>query len=653
MEVNLQTSVITAGAAAGSAAATANGLVSRKNEASVSATASFHDALRQVSSNGQGTTGDGNTTRTDNGSQPSMSGDTAKQEGAQPTAGMVGAEKESTTEFQKGRANDGQNFATKTALENKKECESGKSKPGASAPSVAAMLVAAQVPVTVAPAVSKSGNELKLGGARDSSAAAEATTPPVNTPTTGTAAHAPVKARTTAAAGTESMNVVTADVLSASSSQADTGKQTAVKRPATVPGPVPKGAPAASATVVTATAVSDASFGDAQPARFDTSRGKTKNNTTKDSTQAGKTASDSVEATPSAPLATGIAADAVAGMSATDAFHYVKGTQVDGKQPARSRSASKPAANPANAEATVDAIRTPDKKVMEKNGLAPPSTTGVQAAGDTERTARQGSGGGLRDGNADSRSSNSDKGQTAKDQATEKMARGPNIATFAQAAKKDGGSGQDNSPNPASAAANIVGPTPGSASGAVTRAGNATTSPTAQFGSKSVATQRDVGIANIPRTSAVGADGSIWSPRNAQLIGKANQAEMRIYMDTGQLGRLELRTWATGNRISTMISTQRPETHWLLSNGVGTLHQALNDHNLQVERIDVVWNPGGYTGGHTGSSATGSGAEGNRQGTPLPWSETATAAVAGRATEETTTSSTALPYLEGRLSVRV
>jgi hypothetical protein len=155
-------------------------------------------------------------------------------------------------------------------------------------------------------------------------------------------------------------------------------------------------------------------------------------------------------------------------------------------------------------------------------------------------------------------------------------------------------------------------------------------------------------------TVSGGADAAIAGLRNAQLSSKAGQSEMRIQMDAAGLGPVELRTWATGNRIATTITAARPEAHWLLSNGVGTLHQALSDHNLQVERIDVVWNAGGNASGRGGNPSTGGGSAGsNGQGAPRPWEGTPTAEPAVTHTDEATTSSGTISYLEGRLSVRV
>ena len=152
-------------------------------------------------------------------------------------------------------------------------------------------------------------------------------------------------------------------------------------------------------------------------------------------------------------------------------------------------------------------------------------------------------------------------------------------------------------------------------------------------------------------------DNSVAAAYSAQLVGKAGRSEMRIQFEAEGLGPVELRAAAAGNTIGATITTERPETHWLLANSVGTLHQALADHNVQVERIDIVFNSPGNAGQQGGGGAAagsnGGGAHSNGQGSARPWAGTSSGGLATVAVEEATTSSAASLYWEGRLSVRV
>lgn len=85
--------------------------------------------------------------------------------------------------------------------------------------------------------------------------------------------------------------------------------------------------------------------------------------------------------------------------------------------------------------------------------------------------------------------------------------------------------------------------------------------------------------------------------QSARLAGNAGESEMNIALRADALGAVELRAHVTGDLVGASISVERHDAHALLSNDLGTLHQALNDRQLRVGDVKV------FQGG-LGSDAT-------------------------------------------------
>lgn len=631
MEVNLQTSVITAGAESSGADAPASELANEQDNAGSRSHISFQDVLRQASLSAQEPkTGSGDANLACEERKPSSVVGTAQSVARSSAAAVAGCGKSPLSEVQNSVTTHGQKSTVKTAEGKSKESQGNKLKSVLPFPAAAA----AQVPMnTVVSAASGPDIEQNSREAEGTPAGADAMK-------SVSGMVLPRASTRTSSADKSGLSIVANDSASVRAAWTGAERNTEGTTVTTAPGQKPPELPQVADPATVAMAADGGSYGNTGPSRLNQ---KTRGEAAEVSKQARDNSSGSGETKTEAQLASGVTAAAMAETTANAVRIHADRDQTETQQSKGNQEASKSMSSPGYIEGAVGTLRTPKGRIAKNTGSTIPSIVPVQETTGVGKTEEQGLG--TRDGSSSSRSSDSGRSRGAKNSVPGKAATEPNAPMFAQAMAKDNGNSHGNSPNAANAATSAVGNTGNT--------GSNTASHTGVFGIKAVVAQRDAGVAPAPGTSSAGAENGLSTVRNAQLVGKANQAGIHIHMDTERLGPLEMRTWAAGNRITTMISTQRPETHWLLSNGVGALHQALNDHNLQVERIDVVWNPGGYTGGHTGGSATGSGAEGNRQGTPLPWSETATAAVAGRATEETTTSSTALPYLEGRLSVRV
>ena len=75
--------------------------------------------------------------------------------------------------------------------------------------------------------------------------------------------------------------------------------------------------------------------------------------------------------------------------------------------------------------------------------------------------------------------------------------------------------------------------------------------------------------------------------QSAQFSQNAVQSEMRIHLSTEAMGSVELRTTVQQDRIAAAITVQRSETQSALIGELPSLHQALQDRQLQVERFDI------------------------------------------------------------------
>jgi hypothetical protein len=291
-------------------------------------------------------------------------------------------------------------------------------------------------------------------------------------------------------------------------------------------------------------------------------------------------------------------------------------------------------------------------KTRELTGAHPAPGTAVPGPSGAESAATRGHSDAAGQNSHSDSTANSDKGQAAGDAAAGKPAANTTGARAfgSQVGAAHDPSGHAAAANPATTVANTA--SGGTSAGAGARAPGAGVSNGWPFSPAAIAGQSDAGVAG--GAAAMG-DGAVAGAYSAQMVARAARSEMRIQFQADGLGPVELRAAAEGNTIGATITTDRPETHWLLASGVGTLHQALADHNVQVERIDIVFNSPGNggqaSGGGTGSGG-GSGAQSNEQGTARPWAGTASSGIASVAVEEATTSSGTSLYRGGRLSVR-
>jgi hypothetical protein len=353
-----------------------------------------------------------------------------------------------------------------------------------------------------------------------------------------------------------------------------------------------------------------------------------------------------------------VTAAAASAAAVAPAARLVIPGQSDARQVDRAQAASKPAEISGPSSAATSAGAAQNARVPEMPGVRATSAAAIQGpAGVDSSTPREHSNSSGQNGHPDSSSANSDKTQTAAGAPAKQTVSGMGASTFgSQIGATHDASGHSATANPL--AASVNGPNGGTTAGTPGTASRAAEAGPANGGTYSpaaIAGQRDAGVADAGTMAATG-DASIAGAYSAQLLGKAGRSEMRIQFEADGLGPVELRAAATGNTIGATISTDRPETHWLLANGVGTLHQALTDRNVQVERIDILLNSPGNGGRPSGGSAnpgSGGGAHSNDRSPARPWPGTASAGFVTVAPEEATTSSAASFYREGRLSVRV
>jgi hypothetical protein len=315
------------------------------------------------------------------------------------------------------------------------------------------------------------------------------------------------------------------------------------------------------------------------------------------------------------------------------------------------RSIPKSAGNAGQSSPASLTVAMQDTKMANIAGAHVTSGTAAQGtAGADSAATRQHSNSSGQNNHPDSSPVNSDKGSTATGKST---ANETGAGVFgAQVAAPHEVSGHASAANPLTVSVSSGGTNSSTAATAV-QAGRAGTPNGGPFTPKAIAGQRDAGVAGGVVPSV---DAAVAGAYGAQMLGKAGRSEMRIQFEAEGLGPVELRAAAAGNTIGATITTDRPETHWLLANGVGNLHQALADHNVQVERIDILLNSpgnGGRPGGGGANTGNGGGAYSNERAPARPWPGSVSAGISTIAPEEATTSSVASLYREGRLSVRV
>jgi len=75
--------------------------------------------------------------------------------------------------------------------------------------------------------------------------------------------------------------------------------------------------------------------------------------------------------------------------------------------------------------------------------------------------------------------------------------------------------------------------------------------------------------------------------QSARLAGNLGASEMNVSLRTEGLGAVELRTHVTGDTVGASISVERHDAHAMLTNDLGSLHQALNDRQLRVGDVKL------------------------------------------------------------------
>lgn len=94
----------------------------------------------------------------------------------------------------------------------------------------------------------------------------------------------------------------------------------------------------------------------------------------------------------------------------------------------------------------------------------------------------------------------------------------------------------------------------------------------------------------------------------ASMLQSRGKTEMRVAIQTKNLGPLELHAVLHGGRLGASIAVGNNEAHTLLTNNLPSLQQVLNDRNLPVEHLSVLnasTSSGTNTGSHGGSQSGG------------------------------------------------
>lgn len=104
---------------------------------------------------------------------------------------------------------------------------------------------------------------------------------------------------------------------------------------------------------------------------------------------------------------------------------------------------------------------------------------------------------------------------------------------------------------------------------------------------------------SLPTTSA--ADQPLVS--GARLTDHPGQTEIRIEMQAGSLGAVELRAHISGDQIGASIAVEHHDAQIMLTNDLPALHTALAEKNLHFNTVSVSQGMGASMGGGSGSDA--------------------------------------------------
>ena len=101
--------------------------------------------------------------------------------------------------------------------------------------------------------------------------------------------------------------------------------------------------------------------------------------------------------------------------------------------------------------------------------------------------------------------------------------------------------------------------------------------------------------------ASAGAEQNVVS--SAHLLDHAGQTEIRIEMQGGSLGGVELRAHMSGNDIGASIAVEHHDVQAMLANDLPALHNALIEKNLRVDYLNVSQGMPGSLSGGPGSDA--------------------------------------------------
>jgi len=93
---------------------------------------------------------------------------------------------------------------------------------------------------------------------------------------------------------------------------------------------------------------------------------------------------------------------------------------------------------------------------------------------------------------------------------------------------------------------------------------------------------------------------------NAQLTNAAGQSEMRIAMQTDNLGAIELHARVTGDQVGAAILVEKRDAHAALAVELPALQQALSDKQLRVEQVALTQGSLSSANGDAGANAQNS-----------------------------------------------
>jgi len=80
-------------------------------------------------------------------------------------------------------------------------------------------------------------------------------------------------------------------------------------------------------------------------------------------------------------------------------------------------------------------------------------------------------------------------------------------------------------------------------------------------------------------------------------VDHSGQTEIRIEMQAGSLGVVELRAHVSGDQVGASIAVEHHDAQLLLTNDLPALHTALTEKNLRVNTLSVSQGMAASTGG--------------------------------------------------------